>query len=205
MKKAREYRKEAREHLQGDIFGSKFLYAVLVILVVGALEAILTATGVGAIVAVIFLGPITFGTITIFQRVIRKEDEHADLNHLFDGFKEKFGQSVITSLLEFVYTLLWSLLFIIPGIVKSYSYAASMYLVRAGKCEGNDAITESRKLMKGHKWKLFCLDLSFIGWYLLGVICLGVGVLWAEAYHQVAQVEFFEDLLKEPVVVEEVK
>ena len=202
MRKAREYRKEAREHLQGGLFGNKFLYAVLVILVAGALEAVLIATGVGAIAAVIFLGPIIFGTITIFQRVIRKEDEHADLNHLFDGFKEKFGPSAVTSLLEFVFTLLWLLLFIIPGIVKSYSYAASMYLVRAGKCEGNDAITESRKLMKGHKWELFCLDLSFIGWYLLGMLCLGFGILWAEAYHQVAKVEFFEDLLKEPVVEE---
>ena len=53
--------------------------------------------------------------------------------------------------------------------------------------------------MKGKKWKLFCLDLSFIGWYLLGMLCLGVGVLWVDPYHKVSMALFYEENVKEEV------
>ena len=61
----------------------------------------------------------------------------------------------------------------------------------------NDCITASRKLMKGHKWQLFVLDLSFIGWYIVGMLCFGVGVLWVQAYHEVARAEFYNSLVNE--------
>ena len=147
------------------------------------------------ILGVILAGPLGFGVVTILLRLVRRQDEKADFNHLFDGFKEKFGETVIVSVLTYVYIFLWSLLLVIPGIVKSYSYAATMYLVKEKGLTGNDAITESRKIMDGNKFRLFCLDLSFIGWYILGVICFGVGVLWVDAYRGVARAAFFEELL----------
>ena len=85
----------------------------------------------------------------------------------------------------------------IPGIIKSYAYAATMYLVHEQDLAGNEAITASRKLMKGRKWKLFCLDLSFIGWYIVGFLCLGVGVIWVNTYRQMARTLFFEEAMKE--------
>ena len=197
MKKAREYRKDAKELLGHSIFGQKWLYALLAVLVEGALVSVLTATGIGTIITLIIIGPLNYGLISIFTRLSRKEDEKAELSHLFDGFKEKFGESAITAILSYIFTCLWALLFVIPGIIKSYSYAASLYIVRERNLEGIEAITESRKIMDGKKWKLFCLDLSFIGWYILGMLCLGVGVIWVETYHTAARNEFLLDALKE--------
>ncbi len=194
MKTAREYRKDAREILGHKIFGDKWLYVLLVLLLSSAIIGGAASITIG-IVGVILAGPLGYGVVTVLLRLVRHQDEKADFNHLFDGFKEKFGETVIVSVLTYVYILLWSLLFVIPGIVKSYSYAATMYLVKEKGLEGNDAITESRKLMDGNKFRLFCLDLSFIGWYIVGALCLGVGVLWVDAYHGVARAEFFDELL----------
>lgn len=202
MKRAREYRKDARTLLEGGVFGTKFLYAVLVVLVIGAIEALLSATVVGTLATLVLMGPLSYGSIVIFRRVVQNKDEKANLNHLFDGFKDRFSESLVTSLLETLFIILWTLLLIVPGIIKSYSYAADMYLVHEKGIEGKEAITKSRELMRGNKWKLFCLDLSFIGWYFVGILCFGVGVLWVEAYRNVARTEFFEDILKQEKVVD---
>ena len=92
------------------------------------------------------------------------------------------------------------MLFIIPGIIKSYSYALTYYLQQEPENihrEPVDLITQSREWMDGYKWKLFCLDLSFIGWYLLGILCLGVGVLFVTPYHQMARANFYLNLRAE--------
>lgn len=95
--------------------------------------------------------------------------------------------------------MFWTLLLIIPGIVKSYSYAMAFYIKQEhGKnIEAIDAISESRRMMDGYKWQLFCLDFSFLGWYILGILCLGVGVLFVTPYHEVARANFFEALKAE--------
>ena len=200
MRRAREYRKMSRDTLGNGIFTDKWMWALLALFVESLLLGLVSATGVGIIVTIVIAGPLAYGTIAIFLRAARGEDERADLNHLFDGFKEKFGESFLTELLCTIFIFLWSLLLIIPGIIKSYSYAATMYIVREKGLSGTDAITLSRKIMKGKKWKLFCLQLSFIGWYLLGLLCFGVGVLWVNAYQQMAVTHFMEDALNEVTV-----
>ena len=200
MKRARDYRAEARETLGHGIFHRKWMYALLVLLVEGLLLGAVSATGVGAIISLLIAGPLSYGVIHIFLRIARKQDETADIGQLFEGFKGKFGETFVVALLNFIYVFLWSLLLIIPGIIKSYAYSASMYLVHERDLEGNDAITASRKLMKGNKWRLFCLDLSFIGWYILGILCFGIGVLWVNPYHEAARTHFFDDLLSTTVV-----
>lgn len=70
--------------------------------------------------------------------------------------------------LQGLYIALWSLLLVIPGIVKTYSYAMTPYIMSEHpSLTANEAITESRRIMNGNKWRLFCLDFSFIGWELL--------------------------------------
>ena len=196
MKRAREYRKDSRELLGHEIFGSKWMWALLMLLIVSA--AVSAASGVTCgIAALVVAGPLEYGCIRVYLRLVRHEDEHAEIKHLWAGFKGKIGQTFVVELLQFIYLFLWSLLLIIPGIIKSYSYAATMYLVHEKDLSGNEAITASRKLMKGRKWKLFCLDLSFIGWYIVGLLCLGVGVLWVDTYRTMARTLFFEDAMKE--------
>ena len=58
-----------------------------------------------------------------------------------------------------------------------------------------ECLSESEKIMKGNKSKLFCLDLSFIGWYIVGALCLGVGVLWVYPYHYTARADFYNELI----------
>ena len=196
MKRAREYRKESRELLGHKLFGAKWMWALLMLLIVSATVSAAAGATCG-IAALVVAGPLEYGCIRVYLRVVRHEDEHAEIKHLWAGFKGKIGQTFVVELLEGIYVFLWSLLLIIPGIIKSYAYAATMYLVHEKDLRGNEAITASRKLMKGRKWKLFCLDLSFIGWYIVGFLCLGVGVLWVDTYHTMAKTLFFEDALKE--------
>ena len=204
MKRAREYRKESRELLGHELFGAKWMWALLMVLIVSGIVSAAAGATCG-IVALVVAGPLEFGLIRVYLRVVRHEDEHADIKHLFSGFNGKIGQTFVVELLTYIYTFLWTLLLIIPGIIKSYAYSATMYLVHEQDLSGNEAITASRKLMRGRKWKLFCLDLSFIGWYIVGFLCLGVGMLWVQTYHTMAKTLFFEDALKEGEIVKEKK
>ena len=95
-------------------------------------------------------------------------DLFSQKGRLWDGFCLKFLQGL--------YVALWSLLLVIPGIVKSYSYAMAPYIMAEHPAlTANEAITESRRIMDGNKWRLFCLDFSFIGWELLCSLPLYAG------------------------------
>ncbi len=95
-------------------------------------------------------------------------DLFSQKDRLWDGFCMKFLQGL--------YIALWSLLLVIPGIVKTYSYAMTPYIMSEHpSLTANEAITESRRIMDGNKWRLFCLDFSFIGWELLCSLPLYAG------------------------------
>ena len=95
-------------------------------------------------------------------------DLFSQKDRLWDGFCMNFLQGL--------YTALWSLLLVIPGIVKTYSYAMTPYIMSEHpSLTANEAITESRRIMNGNKWRLFCLDFSFIGWELLCSLPLYAG------------------------------
>lgn len=101
---------------------------------------------------------------------------------LFAPFKQ-YARTVGAVLLVFVYTLLWTLLLVIPGIIKAYSYSMTFYILRENpEMTAGDAITASQKMMDGHKMDLFLLSLSFIGWAILASITFGIGYLWLIPY-----------------------
>ena len=90
--------------------------------------------------------------------------------------------------------LLWSLLFIIPGIIAAYRYSMAEYILAENpELKVKEAIRRSSKLMKGNKWKYFCLDLSFIGWDLLAGLLPGVGSILLNPYKQAAFAAFYID------------
>ncbi|WP_348636358.1 DUF975 family protein, partial [Lactobacillus kefiranofaciens] len=117
----------------------------------------------------------------------------------FSVFTEnRFGPECINFVMTSIFTFLWTLLLIIPGIIKSYSYAMTPYIVKdmvaSGKQVGaTDGINASRELMNGHKMDLFVFDLSFIGWFLLGGISV-IGMLWVVPYYQTAKANFYREL-----------
>ncbi|WP_333603633.1 DUF975 family protein [Lactobacillus acetotolerans] len=122
------------------------------------------------------------------------------LKAAFSSFTNgRFGPEIINYLLSTVFTYLWTLLLIIPGFIKSYSYAMTPYIVSdmvaSGKTvQATSGITASRKLMDGHKMELFVFNLSFLGWFILGLITLGIGFLWLVPYYQTSRANFYRAL-----------
>ena len=178
-----QIKKEAKASLKGNWGVAIGVY------IIGALIAsLLSTTGIGGLLT----GLVTFGLCSAFLGVIRTKT--MKFESLFDCTKN-FGNVFIAGLLQMVFLLLWTLLFWIPGIVKSYSYAMTYYIqIDNPNLTGNDAITESRKMMNGHKMQLFLLDLSFIGWYFLTALTFGILILYVAPYHQAARANFYENL-----------
>jgi len=186
MKKNRELRALARSQLHGS-----WLAAVGVTLVYCV---ILGVSGMVVVGPLIMGGPLTLGFMGYFLRKARKEK--AKLENLFDGFK-LFLTSFLLYLLKGIFIMLWGCLLIIPGIVKSLSYSMAFFILRDNpKIKATEAITRSRKMMKGYKGKLFFLYLSFIGWGILCCLSLGIGFLWLVPYINLSVVNFYEGLKK---------
>ena len=117
-----------------------------------------------------------------------------DISNLFSEF-DRFTQGFLQSFLRGLYVFLWSLLFVIPGIVKSYSYAMTPFIMAENpNMTANEAITASRELMDGHKFDLFLLELSFFGWALLNLLTLGLGSLALNPYMNAARAAFYKDI-----------
>ena len=182
----------ARKQLGGNITSSNWLIMLAICFVESAvIGAASTVVGIGALLVSGFL---SYGIARILLSLIRGKTE-IDFADLICAFKEDWTQTLILGILYEVFVALWSLLFIIPGIVKSYSYALCFYIQQdTGNKEWKECLSKSEKMMNGHKWQLFCLDLSFIGWYVLGALCFGVGILFVLPYHKTARANFYEAL-----------
>jgi len=179
-----QLRKNAREQLGGNIFANNWLI-VLAVLVVCSF-----VLGAGTIVSFILSGPILYGVCRFMIDMACGKDYN--LETLLCGFKESFGNALVLDLLVKIYSFLCSLLFIIPGIVKLYAYSMSMYILQDNPdMQVSECINESQRMMLGKKLQLFCLDLSFLGWYIVGLLCFGVGVFFVAPYHQMARTNFY--------------
>ena len=96
-----------------------------------------------------------------------------------------------------IYTTLWALLLIVPGIIKAISYSQTNFILKdQPELKYNAAIERSMAMMKGHKMEYFLLNLSFIGWILLGILTFGIGMLWVSPYMITTQAHFY-DYVKE--------
>lgn len=153
--------------------------------------------------------PLSLGYINYFLMFIKRQKP--EISNLFDGYKKSFGNSIIASLLMGIYIFLWSLLLIVPGIIKSFSYAMTFYIIADNpSISALDAIKKSEAMMEGHKWDYFVLELSFIGWMILSLFTCGVGVIFLNPYMETAKVHFyltlkenFEEKNDESVILEE--
>lgn len=198
MQSSSEYRRRAREALDGNIFGNTWLYLVLAVLVVGA---ILGASSFIFIGPFLLLGPLTIGLCSYTLHLLRNTEQKNKVDSLLDGFRGSIVNHILVGFLVELFTALWSMLFFIPGIVKAIAYSQSFYIaIEHPEYDANTCITESRKMMNGHKWEYFCLQLSFLGWIIVGSLCLGIGTLWVTAYMQAANAAFYEDLKEQPAI-----
>ena len=190
-------RAKAREMLGGNLFAAPWLYPLLVCLIVSAINGLASAIVVGTLIVA---GPLSVGSAFYFLNVARKkENASSDIGAMLKPVSNDAGGTIILGLLTALFTALWAMLFIIPGIVKSFSYAMAPY-IKADHPEytATQALDESRRIMKGHKWHLFCLNLSFIGWMIVGALACGIGTLWVAPYMSAAQAAFYEEIKDTP-------
>lgn len=108
----------------------------------------------------------------------------------------------IAQLLQTVYIFLWTMLLIIPGILAIYNYALTSYLLAEyPELSASEAIKRSKQMMRGNRWRLFCLHLSFIGWDILCMLTLGIGNLWLRPYKCAADAAFYRDVaVSQPIL-----
>lgn len=126
-----------------------------------------------------------------------RKNNPADFKEVFQNFKDKTFLNIgKISFCKFGFTYLWSLLFVIPGVIKSYEYWAIDYIVATRPdIERQEAFRLSKILMSGHKWELFVLHLSFFGWEILNGFTNGfLGIFYLKPYEQATYVEFFSDI-----------
>ena len=117
-----------------------------------------------------------------------------EFNDLFSQF-DRFGAGFAQYFLRSLYTFFWTLLFIIPGIIASYRYRMTPFImVEHPELSASEAIERSKKMMDGHKGELFCLDLGFIGWILLSILTLNLGHLALNPYRNAAEAAFYREL-----------
>jgi len=138
---------------------------------------------------------VTAGITSFCMKIARGEDakiiEIFEQNHIL-------VKSVIMNLLIYLFIALWSLLFVIPGIVAYYRYRFAYYvLVDNPKMSVMEALKESKRLTKGKKLDMFVLDLSFIGWWLLAMVAFMIGNLWLEPYIKITYAVLYDELKKE--------
>ncbi|ANC78884.1 hypothetical protein ABE65_019595 [Fictibacillus phosphorivorans] len=141
--------------------------------------------------------PLYIGYLWTFLSLIRT-GEKINVSSLFQAFSEisTYIKILGTYLVMMVYLILWSLLLLIPGIIKAFSYSQTYFVLKDHPDIGiNAAIKKSRKLMDGYKWKFFVLQLSFLGWGILCILSLGIGFFWLAPYMSASYAAFYNNLV----------
>ena len=134
---------------------------------------------------------------------IKNHYENPAINEIFQGFKGNYLNVVKIMFIMELKIMLWLLLLVVPGIIKTYEYSMIPYLLAENpNITMDEAFSLSKQMTTGQKMNLFVLDLSFLGWYFLGFLCFGIGALFVKPYDVAAFTEVYL-ILKESVKKDE--
>ena len=149
--------------------------------IAGIFIAFGVASLIGILIKIFLANPVEVGGYYFFKE--NTEEPGAPFALIKKGF-QNYGHTFATLFLRDLFLVLWFLLFLIPGLVKAYSYCMVPFiLAEHPELSATEIITRSRRMMNGNKWRAFVLDLSFIGWIILGVFSLGlVFIFWTSPY-----------------------
>lgn len=189
-----ELKMRAKQMMSGNL-GMLIVCFIIVAAIMGVCNMIPI---VGPVLSVCAAGPLGLGSCYIYLNLTRGIEP--DVNVLFAGF-QRFVDALVLTLLIGVFTFLWSLLFVVPGIIKAISYSQAYYiLAEHPEMSGKEALDASVDMMDGHKMDYFVLILSFIPWILLTGITFGIAALYVAPYMNATLVNFYE-AFKSPVVI----
>lgn len=200
MKTNQEYKNLALSKLKGNwkpavIVSLVYLLITLVFsFITSKLGDSVVAMIISAIIQVVILLPLGVGFYNSFKLMLLNDDYNL-LPNMVDLATTDFKRSILGMLFMSIKVILWSLLLIIPGLIKSYAYMLTPYILKdMPQISAREASSLSDEMMKGHKFDLFYLHLSFIGWIILSIVSCGIGFLWLQPYMLTAQAAFYEDV-----------
>lgn len=183
-----EMKAAAKQQIKGKI-GILLLMAIILV----AIEAACGFIPIIGAIAMFILSPAFSLSICMIYLKLSREEE-ISVSNLFDGLN-KTGRALWLNIIIGVFTFLWSCLLIIPGIIKSYAYSMA-FLILADNPEltASEALAKSQEIMKGHKFDLFVLQLSFIGWTLLVGITFGIAAIYVIPYMSATITNFYNSI-----------
>lgn len=193
-----ELKSMAKQQIKGKI-GILFVITLIIGVLSALAGVVLNLIPGGGLVASIIVTPaFSLSLIRVYLDVVAGGTPKA--GDAFTGFDDFWAAFKVTFLVG-LYTFLWSLLFFIPGIVKSFSYSMSMYILAENKGKSaRECIAESKAMTDGHKMELFVLALSFIGWIFLGCFTLGIAFIWVTPYMLATMANVYKSLKPVEVV-----
>ena len=178
----------AKRQIKGNI-GILFAISLLSGLITGALSAIPL---VGSIAGMLLSAAFSLALIDIYMGV--SDGRKPEVGDLFSQIRNVLP-AFCTTFLVGLFTFLWSLLLIVPGIIKGCSYSQAMYILAENPgISPTEAINRSKAMMDGHKMEYFLLGLSFIGWSILGIFTLGILYIWLIPYMQTTLANYYRSL-----------
>ncbi|MDO4609012.1 MAG: DUF975 family protein [Clostridia bacterium] len=193
MKPLKEYRAQAQAQMKLN-YGANIYIKILK----AAITAVLIMIPFGTIA---LGGALSVGLAAFYLQIAR--EGKANVKNLFKLFTGNIGNAFVLDALKGLFLVLWTMVPVVGifiAIVKSYSYAMAQFiLIDNPDMNGCKAITASRLLMKGKKWKLFLLELSYIGWYLLNILTLGILAIWINPRVEVARAAFYDSIKPQEV------
>lgn len=191
-----ELKNMAKQQIKGNI-GVLFLM-MLVIVAVSTLANLIPV--VGTLATVFVIAP-AFSLAIVIVYLKLTQGINPEVKELFAHF-DKFWSAFKVTFLVGLFAGLWALLFVIPGIVKAFSYSMAMYILAENPEIGAlEAINRSKAMMNGHKMELFVLSLSFIGWYLLCAVTFGIAGVWVIPYMSATVANFYNKIKNQPEVI----
>ena len=190
MEKNSKYFRELGWKQLQDRWSEPVIYSLVYLIITGVVS------GSFSVLALLLL-PMGYSYSVAFLNDIRNGKEPFKVETLFDGYKD-FMRIFGTTLLMNVYIFLWTLLLIVPGIIKSISYSQTYYVLKDNpELKFNEAIDRSMEMMEGHKMQYFLLMLSFIGWIILIILTCGILSLWVTPYMNATFANYYEYVKEE--------
>ena len=182
-------RANARAQLGGNLFSNYWLMMLVVGVIYGVITGFASSIIPGAIL--IIGGPLSYGIARVsVNRACG--NEKVDIMDLFKGFTENFVGSLLLGIMQTLFITLWTMLFVIPGIVKSYSYSMAFFIQQDDPSKDwKTCIEESKTMMYGYRWQLFCNDVVMYLWALVGACACGIGVLFVLPYQYMTHANFY--------------
>ena len=183
-----ELKNEAKEQIKGKI-GILFLI-FLIIAIIGVGSSFVPI--VGWFATIIIMPAFNISLCMIFLNLAKRED--ISVGDVFKGFNIT-GKAVWLYIITNFFVFLWSLLLIIPGIIKTFSYSMAPFILADNpNLTSSEALSESIRIMDGHKFDLFVLQLSFFWWYILSAITFGIAYIYVVPYFQATMANFYNDI-----------